>query len=162
MIAHSIGFILAIILLVPGFFMAFVPMLPALSYMFVVSLVFALYDGFASLTGKGLMLLLCITATSIVIDHTSGLLGAKYGGAHTKSLLWGMLGAFVGLFVFPGPGSLIGLFIAVLLAELYYGKHHEKAIKAAGGAVIGTAVGVGVNVILSLVFIATFLVLALR
>lgn len=162
MIAHSIELIIALALLVPGFFMAFVPMLPALSYMFVVSLVFALYDGFTALTGKGLMLLLCITALSVVVDHTSGLLGAKYGGAHTKSLLWGMLGAFLGIFIFPGPGSLIGLFVGVLAAELYYGKHHEKAIRAASGALIGSVVGVAVNVVLSLAFIATFFVLAFR
>ncbi|MBX4209347.1 DUF456 domain-containing protein [Candidatus Parcubacteria bacterium] len=156
---HSIASIIAIALVIPGIFMAFVPMLPALSYMFVVALAFAVYDGFAALTVKGLLALLAITVVSIVTDHTSGLLGAKYGGAHTKSLLWGILGAFVGLFTLPALGSFIGLFAGVLLAEIYYKKHHGKALKAAGGALVGSVVGVGVNIVLSLIFAITFICL---
>ncbi len=157
----AIPLVLASLLLLPGIAMAFVPMLPALSYMFVVALAFALFDRFHALTVGQLLALLAVTLASIVVDHTSGLLGAKYGGAHTKSVLWGMVGAFVGLFVLPAFGSFIGLFLGVLVSELYQRKHHKAAFKAAGGALIGSAVGVVVNVILSVVFFVLFLALSL-
>lgn len=159
---HTVAYIAALALLVPGIFMTFVPMLPALSYMFVVALVFAIVDGFAALSGGELLILLAITIASIVTDHTAGLLGAKYGGAHARSLLWGILGAIVGLFTLPGPGSLIGLFVGVLAAELYYKKRHVAALRAAGGALIGAAAGIASNVVLSLLFIGVFAFLAVR
>ncbi len=141
--------------------MALVPMLPALSYMFVIALVFALYDGFTTLSINELLILLGITLLSIIIDHTSGLLGAKYGGAHTKSLLWGILGSVVGTFLAPALGTFIGLFAGVLVAELYYKKSSDKAVKAAGSALIGSIVGVICNVVLAIGFIAMFLVFIL-
>ncbi|HEU0081090.1 MAG TPA: DUF456 domain-containing protein [Candidatus Paceibacterota bacterium] len=159
--SHTISFVVAVGLLVPGVFMACVPMLPALSYMFVVALAYALYDRFVTLTGTQLLILLCVTAASVVVDHTAGLLGAKYGGAHTKSILWGMLGAFLGLFLLPAFGSFIGLFAGVLVAELYYKKRRQAALKAASGALIGSAVGVAVNIALSVVFLVAFVFFSL-
>lgn len=141
--------------------MAFVPLLPALSYMFVVALAFGIYDHFVHLTGWNILVLLCITLASIAVDHTAGLFGAKYGGAHTKSLGWGIVGAFVGLFIFPAFGSFIGLFLGVLGAELLYRSHHVKALKAAGGALLGSFVGVVINIFLAFLFLGLFVFLAL-
>jgi uncharacterized protein len=158
---ETLAFTVSIVLLVPGIFMALVPMLPALSYMFVVALVFAIYDKFTALSVTELLILLGITLLSIIIDHTSGLLGAKYGGAHTKSLLWGIAGSIVGTFLAPAFGTFIGLFAGVLIAELYYKKSGEKAVKAAGSALLGSVVGVISNVVLAIVFIAVFAVFVL-
>lgn len=157
---EAVIFVAAICLIAPGILMALVPMLPALSYMFVVALVFAAVNGFNALTGAELLWLLAITAVSIVIDHTSGLLGAKYGGAHTKSLLWGALAGILGTFVMPPFGTFAGLFLGVLVAEIYYKKSHGSAIKAAGGALVGSLVGVLVNVLLAIAFLAAFILLA--
>jgi len=158
---HTIALIAAIALLIPGIFMSFVPMLPALSYMFVMALAFGIFDRFAALSVGETLGLLCIALVSIAVDHTAGLLGAKYGGAHSKSLLWGILGAFIGLFTLPAFGSFVGLFLGVLFAELYYREHHpdkhKKAVKAAGSALVGSAVGVAVNVVLSVIFFGLFL-----
>lgn len=155
---ETIALTASVALLVPGVLMALVPMLPALSYMFVVALVFAIYDGFTALTVKELLVLLGITLLSIVIDHTSGLLGAKYGGAHTKSLLWGIAGSIIGTFIAPAFGTFIGLFLGVLIAELYYKKTGQKAVKAAGSALLGSLVGVISNVVLAIAFVAIFVV----
>jgi uncharacterized protein len=159
--AHTIALTIAALLIAPGIGMALVPMLPALSYMFVVALIFGFYDGFERLTRNEIFILLGIVFVSIAIDHTSGLLGAKYGGAHTKSLFWGMLGGFVGTFFLPPFGTFIGLFLGVLIAEIYYKKTRDQAIKAAGSALVGTAVGVGVNVLLALFFTGLFIYFAL-
>jgi uncharacterized protein YqgC (DUF456 family) len=158
--SHTISLSIAIALLIPGIFMAFVPMLPALSYMFVVAVVYGLYDHFLHLTGWNVAILLGITLLSVIVDHTAGLLGAKYGGAHTKSILWGFAGAIGGTFAVPAVGSFFGLFLGVLLAEIYY-KRHEQALKAATGALLGSVAGVVVNVILSVLFMVFFVILVL-
>lgn len=154
---HLAVSILALVLLVLGIFMAFVPMLPALPYMFVIALAFAFYDGFSVLSGTLLFLFLALVVISIAVDHTAGIIGAKYGGAHTKSLLWGIAAAFLGTFTFPPFGTFIGLFLGVLGAELYYKKSHHRAIKAAGSALLGTLAGVAVNVVLAIIFVLVFL-----
>lgn len=159
--ANTIALILAAVLIAPGIFMAFVPMLPALSYMFVIALVYAIYGGFAVITGKEIAVLLGIVVVSIVIDHSAGVLGAKYGGAHTKSLLWGMLAGFIGTFLFPPFGAFIGLFVGVLCAELYYKKPQDQAFRAAGSALLGSAVGVMANIALAATFMGLFLYFAL-
>ncbi len=158
---QNVILISATVLMAFGVFMATIPMLPALSYMFIIALIFALYGNFLAVTGANIIILLGIVLLSIIIDHTSGILGAKYGGAHTKSLLWGIAGAILGTFIFPVLGSFIGLFLAVLGAELYYKKPQDKALKAAGGALAGTVVGVIVNITLSIVFIGLFIYFAL-
>ncbi|HEY0908155.1 MAG TPA: DUF456 domain-containing protein [Candidatus Paceibacterota bacterium] len=159
--ADTIALIIAAILIAPGILMAFVPMLPALSYMFVIALVYAIYGGFAAVTGTEILILLGIVLVSIIIDHSAGILGAKYGGAHTKSLLWGMLAAFIGTFFVPPFGTFVGLFLGVLAAELYYKKPHDKAFKAAGSALLGSAVGVMANIALAATFMGLFIYFAL-
>jgi uncharacterized protein len=158
---HTTILVIASLLVAAGIPLAIVPMLPALSYMFVVALLFGLYDGFVALTAENLIVLASFVVVSVIVDNSAGLLGAKYGGAHGKSLLWGLLGAIVGTFAFPIFGSLVGLFVAVLLAEVYYKRTNRQAVRAASGALLGAAAGIAVNIVLGIVFLATFLVFAL-
>jgi hypothetical protein len=158
---HAIIFTSASIFLALGIPLAFVPMMPALWYMMAISLAFGLYDGFVSITALNFGFLLAVLATSVIIDALSGVLGAKYGGAHTKSIFWGIGGAIVGTFVLPVFGSLIGLFVAVFCAELYYLRTRSHALKAASSALVGAVVGVVVNVFLAALFFALFVVFAL-
>jgi uncharacterized protein YqgC (DUF456 family) len=148
--------IAALVLIVPGIAMAFIPMLPALTYMFVIALIYGFVDKFQALSIKELLVLLALVIVGFIIDHTSGLIGAKYGGAHTKSLLWGMLGAFIGTFFLPPISTFVGLFLGVFLAEIRYKKSNEMAFKAASGALVGTAVGVAVNIMLACLFTGLF------
>lgn len=152
----SLTTVLTLVFMVPGIAMALVPMLPALTYMFVVALIYAIIDGFHTLTSTELLILFGFVAISFVIDHSAGLIGAKYGGAHTKSLAWGMLGSIIGTFTFPPLGTFIGLFLAILIAEIRYNKPHDKAFKAAGSALLGTMFGVGANVVLAITFVTFF------
>jgi len=157
----SVVLVLAAVLMAVGIPMALVPMVPVLSYMFVIALVFGFYDGFVALSAGNVLALAGFVLASIVVDNLAGVLGAKYGGAHTKSLFWGIGGAILGTFMFPLFGSLVGLFLGVLAAELYYMKTNAQALRSASGALIGAAVGVAFNLCLGIAFLATFLVFAL-
>jgi uncharacterized protein YqgC (DUF456 family) len=145
-------------LLVPGIFFTFIPFVPALSYMLVMSLVYGVVDGFIRITPYEFAVLAGITILSVIVDWGAGALGARYGGARMKSIAWGMFGSIAGTFIFPPLGGLLGLFIAVFASEIYYHPTRSKdmAVTSAGGALIGTAVGMAVNAILSVIFFACF------
>jgi uncharacterized protein YqgC (DUF456 family) len=160
--ALTVLYIVALILLLPGIGMAFIPRLPAIPYMFVVALAFCLVTHFSTLSIEGLLGLLGVALVSVLIDHVSGFIGAKYGGAHGKSLLWGFVGALLGTFLLPAFGSFIGLFVGVLAAEMYYKKKGKEALKAASGAVLGSVAGMGASVVISIVFFAAFALFAYK
>ncbi len=153
--------ILASVFIAVGIPLALIPMVPALAYMFVVALLFGLYDGFTALTLGNLGILAGFIVVSFIVDNLAGVLGAKYGGAHARSLLWGILGGLLGTFVLPLFGSLVGLFVSVLVAELYYRKTNSQAFMAASGALLGAAVGIAINVLLGIGFLVTFVVFSL-
>lgn len=155
--SHTLIVSIVALFLVPGFFMAFIPMLPALSYMFVVSLVYALFDHFLNLSYVEIGILFSIAVLSVIVDHLAGIFGAKYGGAHGKSLLWGLVGSIIGTFIAPLLGSLAGLFIGVAIGEFRVGKTKEKILTSASGALMGSLAGIAVNVGLSIVFIILFI-----
>ena len=83
---------------------------------------------------------------------TKRLGGTKYG-------IWGsVLGLIVGLF-FPPFGFLIGPFAGALVGELIYNAQDKKrAVKAAFGSFVGFILTTGYDIILTLIFIAVFVV----
>ncbi len=147
------------VLLVPGIFFAFIPFIPALSYMLVVSLVYGAIDGFVSITAYEFLVLAGIAILSVVVDWGAGALGARYGGARMKSIGWGILGSILGVIIFPPFGGILGLFLAVLISEMRYRPDNQKdgALVAAGGALLGSTLGMAVNAILATVFFACFI-----
>lgn len=141
-----------------GVILAFVPFMPALSFMAVVSVVFSLVTQFEPLSGGELSILVAISIVSIATDFLSGLFGAKMFGAHGKSIFIGMTLSFIGFFIFPPLGGIIGLFLGVFISEMVFrSKSVEGAVKSAKGAVIGTVVGMIINIILAILFFSLFI-----
>lgn len=145
------------LLIIPGVFLVFIPFLPALTYMLIVALVFGVIDGFVHLSPVELAILGILTILSLIVDWGAGILGARYGGAHVKSIFWGIVGAVIGTFIFFPFGGLVGLFVAILLSGIYYEPDRtDRAVRSAAGALMGTALGMAVNAILAVLFFACF------
>lgn len=140
--------------------MALVPMLPAFWYMLACVIVFGIIDGFTHLTLGNLGVLAGLFFLSMCVDWSAGLLGAKFGGAGWKSLLYGAISGVIGLLVFPPFGIFAGLFIGVMLGELFRNKSRKQAIQAATGALVGSLTGIIINSFLALIFIVLFLFFA--
>jgi len=151
----EIGFSFLIFL---GIFMAFVPMLPAIFYMFVMAVIFSLINGFTIITPWQLAILGGVFLLGFLNDMLSGILGAKWSGASKKSMLYGFVGLIVGTLTLPPFGGIVGLFAGVLIAELMLGKTHQKAMKAATGSLIGAITGMVINLILASAFFVLFLI----
>ncbi len=151
----SIAFaILLFTLLFVGVGIAAIPSLPGLLYMFLVVVGFSFVDHFKHFTGLDILIFGIITAVAMLVDFFSGILGAKWGGAHWTSLFSGFAGLLLGSFFIPIPilGSMIGMFLGVLISELYRTKNVTNAGKAAAGSFLGSVVGMVVNIFCALLF----------
>ena len=137
--------------------MAFIPMAPALPYMFFLALTFGFIDGFEMLTINNIWIFGGILIASILIDYFAGVMGVKYGGASRKGITFGILGLIIGLFLLPPFGGLVGLFIGVLVGEYALGKDKTKALKAATGSLLGSISGMLLNIFLAVVFLELFI-----
>lgn len=160
--SHLLIIILTSVLLLPGVIMALIPGLPGLLYMLTVALIFGVFDHFEHLTLSNLGILALIMVLAMIADLSSGLIGARWGGASKKSLLYGFLGILVGTVAIPVPvvGSLAGLFIGILAAEWYRTADIKKAEKAALGGFAGSLIGMAVNVTAAITFVVVFLIFA--
>ncbi len=150
------------LLLLPGVVGVIVPILPGLAYMLVMAVLFGFIDKFAHLHGWELAVLGGIALLSLIIDYASGMLGARWGGASKQAMLFGFLGLLVGLALFPPFGSMIGLFLGVLIAEIRNHKDERQAVRAATGSLLGSISGMVINVILAVIFIGLFVLFAVK
>jgi len=92
-------------------------------------------------TWKQLIIWLVIVVIVQVIDYFIPTLGTKKLGG-TKWGVWGcFFGTFIGLFVFPPWGVILGPFLGAVIGELLGGKETQEALKAGLGAFIGFMVG---------------------
>lgn len=155
-------FIISIILLIPGLIMAFIPSIPNLVYMFLIVTLFGFYDKFTHLTPTNILILAIIAMLAMFIDFISGIVGAKWGGAHWTSIISGIAGLIVGSVFIPIPifGSLIGMFLGVFASEFYRTKDIRLANRAAVGSFLGTVAGTGIRVFASFIFFVIFIIYA--
>lgn len=160
--SHPVLTIIFGLLLFPAIFLVFIPMLPAFLYMFAVAFLYGILDGFVHLQAGEIGMLAGIFCLSVLVDYSAGALGAKYGGASKKSIVYGFVGLLLGSVLFPPFGGLPGLFFGVFITELFFlRKSRAAAWKAAAGSFLGSMAGVVFNVILALCFFTLFLVLSL-
>lgn len=140
-------------------FGVFLPMLPGVPLMFMATFVYAFASNFARIEPWHFWIFGGITAASLLIDWSAGLIGAKFGGASRRSLLLGLGGMLVGLVVFPPFGIVAGLFAGVFLGEVARHRTSAQALKSATSSLVATAGGVVINLVLALAFVLTFAVI---
>ena len=126
--------------------------------MFGTIFLYALIDGFETLQPWHLGVFGALAILSIAIDYSSGLIGAKLGGASKKALIFGIMGLFIGLIAFPPLGAFIGLFLGVFIAELVQFKDHHRALKAASYSMVTTIIGALANIAIAIGCFIGFLV----
>jgi uncharacterized protein YqgC (DUF456 family) len=136
-----------------------IPTLPGVPVMFATVFIYAFINGFETLQPWHLAIFGALALLSILIDYSSGLIGAKLGGASKKALVFGTVGLFIGLVAFPPLGALAGLFLGVFLAELIQFRNHERALKAASYSLAATVAGALANIAVAIGSFIGFLVI---
>jgi uncharacterized protein YqgC (DUF456 family) len=147
------------LLLFVGVLVAFVPGLPVIFCMFLVSVLFGIVDDFTRLSAKELVALGVVYLVSLLVDLFSGALAARYGGASLRSVFYGICGLVLGFLVLPPFGGIMGLCLGILGSELF--REHKtpaRALKSTAFAFLGVLGGAAINILLALLFAALFLV----
>ena len=148
MFLNVLGWILVAVLMVAGFAGCFIPLVPGTPLILAGAFV---YDWFIatpehSLGWRNLLGLTAVVVISQIVEFVAALVGANRFGA-SKHGVWGaLIGLCVGVF-FSLPGILLGPIVGVYLGELYSGKDHKVAARAAWGTLVGNAAGVVARVI---------------
>lgn len=150
--------ILFTVLVFLGVMLTCIPTLPGVPIMFGTILIYGIVDKFETLQPWHLAIFGALALLSIFIDYTSGLIGAKLGGASKKALFFGIIGLFIGLIAFPPLGAFAGLFLGVFLAELLQFRNHQKALKAASYSLAATVAGALANVVIAIGSFVGFLI----
>lgn len=153
--------IIFFLVMLPGIAGVILPVVPGIPYMFAIAVVYGLITHFARLSGADLAWLGALAVVSLALDYSSGLLGAKLGGASKRSLGYGALGLILGTIILPPIGGFAGLFLAVMLSELVNHQSQEKAMKAATGSLLGSLSGVVLNLLVAILFMILFWVFVL-
>lgn len=155
--------VVSVLVLIPGIFMALAPGIPGILYMLVIAFLAAFLDGFIHISAWDIGVLAILAVAVLLVDFFSGIVGAKVGGAHWSSIIWGFVGLVAGSLIIPIPvlGSLAGMFLGVLVSELYRTKDVRRANKAAVGSFWGWLAGTGFKIGASVVFLFLFVILFL-
>ncbi|MBX2845690.1 MAG: DUF456 domain-containing protein [Saprospiraceae bacterium] len=148
---HIGEIILIIGLVVFGILGSILPVLPGVWVVYAGMLVQHFFrDGieyhWAILVGFGL-----VTLVVQLLDYFIPIWGSKKLGAGKYGQWGSMIGVFVGAFLFPPFGIIVGPFLGAIIGELISGKSGEKALKAGTGAFLGFITGVFMKSFLAIV-----------
>jgi len=118
-----------------------VPVLPGVPIAAAGALAAAAIMGFERFGVQTLVQVALLAVLSQLIDLAGTYLGSKVYGAGRAGTWGGVIGSFVGLFVFPPWGFLVGAVIGAVGAELLVGRELQQAVRSGIGAFVGTLGG---------------------
>ncbi len=133
------------------------PIIPSTPLILAGIVIYAVCDGFESISRLLLLSLGVLTIFSVVIDYFGGVIGAKKFGA-TK---WGIIGSIfgcIGGFITGGiVGIIIGPFLGAVLLELVFGKDLRGAFKSGVGTLAGFIGGAITKLVIGVIMIGIFI-----
>ena len=162
-------FWVALAAMVVGLIGVILPLVPGVGFIWLVVLVYAIAERFATIDPITFTVLTILGAVGLSADLWMSQVGAKAGGASAWSLLSGLvlgaIGAIVGLVFFGAgvvPGAIIGAILGVVLAEWYQRGDWREALKVGGGWLVGCTLSAGVQFLIAILMIFIFVWQALR
>ncbi|MGC9333273.1 MAG: DUF456 domain-containing protein [Anaerolineae bacterium] len=155
--AHILLLILVFVLMAVGIMGTVLPVLPGTILILLGALVYAVVEGFQSVGWPTLVVMGLLTALATSADVWASSVGARVGGASGWSVLLGLAGGLMGLFLFSLPGAVIGALLGVLLTEMMRVRNWRKALRAGGGWLLGwllsTVVQLGAGLVMVVIFV---------
>jgi uncharacterized protein YqgC (DUF456 family) len=169
MILPMWAFWVALAAMIVGLVGVILPVVPGVGFIWLVLLVYAIAERFATIDPITFTFLTLLGAIGFSADLWMSQLGAKAGGASIWSLLAGLLLAAIGavlglafLGIGAAPGAIIGAVLGVVLAEWYKRKDWREALKAGGGWLVGCTLSGGVQFLVAILMIVVFVWQALK
>lgn len=157
------AFWLALVGMIIGIVGILLPIVPGVGFVWLVILIYALAEGFATIDPWIMVVLTLLGAAGVTSDLWVSQVGGKVGGASWKSLVvgavFGVIGFVIGL-VLGGVGAIpmgmIGMLLGILVAEYVYQKDWRKAARAGTGWLVGCLFSTVIQLIIALAMILLF------
>ncbi len=135
------------------------PLLPGAILIWLSMLAWAWADGFERVGWPTLVVLGVLMLVAELSDLLLAAMGARRGGASWLGLLFGGIGAVVGLLFFNLVGALLGAVVGMLGWEIYRQRGDWRAAgRSSGGLLCGYLVAIvfkfGLGIVMIVVFIA--------
>ena len=164
MVLPAWAFWVALGAMVVGLLGVVLPVIPGVGFIWLVALVYAIVERFATVDGITFAALTVLGVIGVTADLWMSQAGAKVGGASITSMLVaiaaGSIGAVLGaafLGIGAVPGAIVGAFLGVVLAEWYQRRDWREAFKAAGGWLVGCTLSGVVQFFIALLMIVIFI-----
>jgi uncharacterized protein YqgC (DUF456 family) len=150
----------AVVLMLVGLAGVLMPAVPGVGLMWIVILVYAIAERFATIDPLWFTVLTVLGLAGATADIWMSQLGARTAGASVVSMLAGaLLGGLIGLF-FGGigafPAMIIGAILGVFLNEYRTGKAWGAAWRAALGLVVGFTLSTVLQLCIGAAMLAIF------
>lgn len=131
--------------------------LPGNSVIFVVALVYGIYDGFTNMTVQTLLLIFALFIAGELVEFIAGALGAKKQKASTRAVIAAIIGAIlggvIGTGILPLIGSVLGAmggaFAASYIAEYTKAGDADHARRVGVSVMKGQAIGMIVKILMA-------------
>lgn len=153
----------ALFVMLIGLVGVILPILPGLILVWLGALGYALVEGFDTIDPLTFVALTILAVVGISADIWMTQLGAKFGGASTRSQLLGLAGGLVGAIGFfflggvtAGIGALIGSVAGVFLGEYWRYADWNKALRSGAGWLLGWLASVILQFVIGGAMIALF------
>jgi uncharacterized protein YqgC (DUF456 family) len=160
-----IGLILALLIMGIGALGSLLPGLPSTTLVLLAAVAHKLWFGDAGVHWSIMVLLVLLTAFSMVLDYLATVAGARQFGASRRGRIGAIYGTLAGAvigFFFGGFGCLVGAFVGPLvgatLLERTASRPWPEAWRAGLGATIGVVAGAIGKVVVSLLMMCIFTV----
>ncbi|HKM43486.1 MAG TPA: DUF456 family protein [Limnochordia bacterium] len=150
--------IVIVICFVAGLAGIVLPVLPSVALVWVG---IAIYHFFISSQALGWLTwatMIFLTAVILVVDQLSNVVVVKRYGASKISIFASLVGALIGVFVFPPFGVVLVPFVLVLVLELLQNRPLDKAFDIAFGTIVAFVGSTVAKGLMQLIMMAAFFV----
>ncbi|ODS31221.1 MAG: hypothetical protein SCARUB_03668 [Candidatus Scalindua rubra] len=156
-IYHLIIFIISLLIMLGGLSGIILPIIPSTPLVWLGVLIYAICDGFESISWLLLLIFAILTVVSLVLDYFGGIIGAKKFGATKWGVVGSIFGGIAGFFMGGIVGLIVGPFFGAILLEITFGKDFASAFKSGVGTLVGFIGGVISKLVISVIMIGVFI-----
>jgi len=155
---HITVLIISLLIMLGGLAGIVLPIIPSTPVIWAGVFLYAVCDGFESISWSLLLIFAILTIVSLALDYLGGVIGAKKYGATRWGLIGSVIGGIAGFFMGGIIGLIFGPFFGAVLFELVFGKDLRGAFKSGVGTLVGFLGGVIVKLVISVVIIGIFII----
>ncbi len=154
---HIIILIISLLIMLGGLSGVILPVIPSTPLIWLGIFIYAVCDGFESISWFLLLIFTSLTIISVVLDYFGGVIGAKKYGATRWGLIGSVIGGIAGFFMGGIVGLIFGPFFGAVLLELVFGKDLRGAFKSGVGTLVGFIGGAVAKLAIGVIMIGIFI-----